>query len=96
LSSHSPLVTSYLVLVETWLLTNSRIDFETAERFLQGVSGGGCEILQAGEVDWRHASTMAGRFPDQTFSITHVISFDNDFVIYRYGDDRKQAFVVLR
>src|SRR2546423_3874516 len=35
LASHAPLVTSDLVIVETWLLTNSRIDFPTAEHFFR-------------------------------------------------------------
>ena len=54
---------------------------------------------------------MAGQlFSDQTFSlvdltsfvvmerlgITHAISFDNDFVIYRYGVLRDRAFEVLK
>ena len=53
LALHSPLVTSDLVIVETWLLTNSRIDFSTAECFLRGVSDGSCEIKRTDERDWR-------------------------------------------
>ena len=110
LASHSPLVTSYLVIVETWLLINSRINFVIAERFLLGVRGDGCEIVAISEEDWRLSSVIANRFPDQTFSIVdrtsfavmermgieRVISFDNDFVIYRYGQDRTRAFDALR
>jgi predicted nucleic acid-binding protein len=50
LASHSPLATSHLVIVETWLLINSRIDFATAELFLRGVSSGGCEIVPVSAV----------------------------------------------
>ena len=91
------------------LLINNRIDFATAERFLRGVSDGSCEIIRICEDDWRNSSAIADRFLDQTFSIvdrmsfaamerlgiTQVVSFDNDFVIYRYGKDRKRAFDVL-
>ena len=110
LASHAPLVTSHLIIVETGLLTNSRIDFATAERFLHGVSGGSCEILEISDADWRKSLAIPGRFPDQTFSIvdrtsfammerlgiTQAISFDDDFIIYRYGHGRAQAFEVLR
>jgi len=110
LASHAPLVTSDLVIVETWLLTNSRIDFATAERFFRGVGDGSCEIVRISEDDWPQSSTIASRFPDQTFSIVdrtsfaamerlgiiQAVSFDEDFVIYRYGQDRRAAFEVLR
>lgn len=110
LAANAPLATSDLVIVETWLLTNSRIDFATAERFLRGVTDGSCEIVRIGEEDWRQSSVIAHRFIDQTFSIvdrtsfaamerlgiSQVVSFDDDFVIYRYGQERTSAFEVLR
>ena len=110
LAANAPLVTSDLVIVETWLLTNSRIDFAAAERFLRGVIDGSCEIVPIGKDGWRQASAIADRFLDQTFSIvdrtsfaamerlgiSQVVSFDDDFVIYRYGHDRMRAFEVLR
>ncbi len=110
LVAHAPLVTSHLVLVETWLLINSRIDFATAERFLRGAGGGSCEIVPVSDDDWRQSVAIADRFPDQTFSIvdrtsfavmeriniSRTISFDADFIIYRYGQDRARAFEVLR
>ncbi len=109
LLANAPLMTSDLVIVETWLLTNSRIDFATAERFLCGVSDS-CEIVHIGEDDWRQSFAIANRFLDQTFSIvdrtsfaamerlgiSQVVSFDDDFVVYRYGKDRTRAFEVLR
>ena len=56
------------------------------------------------------ADEIAARFSDQTFSIvdrtsfavmerlgiSRVISFDDDFVIYRFGPDKSRAFEVLR
>jgi uncharacterized protein len=103
-------VISDLVIVEAWLLTNSRIDFRTAEHFLRGVRNGSCEIVRISADDWRQSSAVAGRFPDQTLSIvdrtsfavmerlsiTKAVSFDDDFVIYRYGQNPVQAFEVLR
>lgn len=110
LSAHAPLVTWHLVVVETWLLINSRIDFATAEQFFQGIWGGDCELAPITVDDWHLASTIADHFSDQTFSIvdrtsfafmerndiSQSISFDNDFVVYRYGRDRMRAFDVLR
>ena len=110
LASHAPLATSYLVIVETWLLINSRIGFATAEQFLRGVGSGSCDIVPVTSDVWLQALAIADLFSDQTFSlidrtsfavmertgITQAISFDNDFVIYRYGQDRMRAFEVLR
>jgi uncharacterized protein len=108
-SVHSGLVTSDFVLVETWLLINSRISFTTAEQFISGVRSN-CRIESIGAEDWRRASEIASAFPDQTFSVvdrtsfaamerlgvTRTISFDDDFVIYRFGHDRSRSFDVLR
>ena len=58
------------------------------------------------EYSWR----VREAFQDQPFSlvdrtsfammerlqISKVVTFDDDFVIYRYGPDRRQAFEVLR
>lgn len=110
LASHAPLVTSDLVVVETWLLTNSRIDFPTAELFLKGISNSSCQMLRATSNDWQQSSRISSDFPDQTFSIvdrlsfaimerlgiSDAISFDNDFVIYRCGAERTRAFSILR
>lgn len=77
---------------------------------MQGVSGGSCEIVQISEDDWQRSSAISGDVPDQTFSIVdrtsfavmerlgiaQAVSFDDDFVIYRYGQDRARAFEVLR
>jgi uncharacterized protein len=110
LSTHAPLVTSLLVIVETWLLINSRIAFETADQFIRGVGDGNCEILPITSDDWLQAPAIAERFSDQTFSlvdrlsfaamerndVARTISFDSDFVIYRYGQNLMKAFEVFR
>ena len=60
--------------------------------------------------DLEHAWQMRNTFQDQSFSlvdrtsfammerlgISNVISFDDDFLIYRFGPDRRQAFEVVR
>ncbi len=110
LSSQAPLVTSHLVIVETWLLINGRIDFATAEQFIRGVGDGNGEILPVTSDDWLQAPAIAERFSDQTFSlvdrlsfaamerngVSHAISFDSDFVIYRYGQNLMKAFKIFR
>jgi predicted nucleic acid-binding protein len=110
LVSDTPLVTSDLVIVETWLLTNSRIDFRTAEHFVRGVTNGSCQIVRISEDDWRKSSTIPSHFSDQKFSIvdrtsfavmerlniTRAVSFDDDFIIHRYGQNLVQAFEMLR
>jgi predicted nucleic acid-binding protein len=60
--------------------------------------------------DLRRAWQMRKAFQDQSFSlvdrtsfammerleISKVVTFDHDFVVYRFGADRRQAFEVLR
>ena len=101
---------SDLVIVETWLFINSRIGSATAERFWRGVRNGNCGILPVGEEDWKRTDRIARDFPDQTFSIvdrtsfalmqrlgvTRAIAFDDDFLIYRFGQGRKMVFDVVR
>ena len=97
------------VVVETWLLLNSRVHREAAESFWGGIAAiSEIAIVTAADVEAGWAIT--DRFPDQTFSIvdrtsfavmerlglTRVASFDRDFAIYRYGRDRNRAFEVLR
>ena len=110
LAANAPLVTSDLVIVETWLLTNSRIDFAAAERFLRGVIDGSCEIVPIGKDGWRQASAIADRFLDQTFSIvdrtsfaamerlgiTQVVSFYAPYMCPRCGLDEERLIDVAR
>jgi uncharacterized protein len=103
-------VTSTFVVVETWLLLQSRISFRVAEDFVAHLRDGAATIEQNLMSDIDRAAEIAAGFADQTFSlvdrasfammerlgITKVISFDADFLIYRYGPDRAYAFEVLR
>lgn len=104
------LVTTDHVLVESWLLLRARGGRTAAERFWDGVRGGlaTVETVLPGDLDaaWR----IGEAFPDQAFSIvdrtsfavmerlglTDVASFDDDFVVYRFGRGRTRAFAVRR
>jgi len=97
------------VVVETWLLLNSRINRGAAENFWRGV-GAISEIECVIPADMEAGWAITERFLDQTFSVvdrtsfavmerlglTRVASFDRDFAIYRYGRNRDRAFEVLR
>jgi predicted nucleic acid-binding protein len=105
----APLMTDH-VLVETWLLLNSRIHRNAAELFWRGVRDGAAELEKVTAADFEAAWTAGEAFADQDFSlvdrtsfavmerlgITRVASFDDDFAVYRYGRNRDKAFEVVR
>ena len=98
------------VLVETWLLLNSRYHRAGAEQFWKGIRRGTARIENTTAADLERAWDIGEIFPDQTFSIvdrtsfavmerlgiTRAASFDDDFAIYRYGRARDKAFEVVR
>jgi predicted nucleic acid-binding protein len=102
-------VTSTFVVVETWLLLQSRIRFAVAEAFVDRIRQGAATLEHSTIGDMNRAAELAAAFPDQTFSLvdrssfammerlglTKVLSFDSDFLIYRYGANRERAFEVL-
>jgi predicted nucleic acid-binding protein len=104
-----PLVCTDHVLVETMLLVSRRAGWRTAERFWRGLRSGIARIEITTQADLEVASSIGERFPDQQFSlvdrtsfavmhrlgITRVASFDKDFAVYRFGPDRRMAFVVV-
>jgi len=108
-SSSNHLTTDHVV-VETWLLLNSRYHHQAGERFWDSIRRGGVAIEHVTAADLESAWAIGEAFPDQTFSIvdrtsfvvmerlgiTRVASFDDDFAIYRYGRHRDRAFEVLR
>lgn len=110
LGEHTPQLTSDHVLVETWLLVARRLGFEVAEAFVREALDGGVAIEIVSRADLEKASEIAMAFPDQRFSIvdrtsftimerlgiTQAISLDDDFLVYRYGRDRRLSFEVLR
>ena len=107
--AHSLVTTDHIV-VETWLLLKNRFNQGAAEGFCQRVMAGWCRIEIGTYEDLQAAESIRGAFRDQGFSlvdrtsfvimerlgITRVASFDDDFLIYRYGANRDRAFEVLR
>jgi predicted nucleic acid-binding protein len=103
-------VTSDHVVVETWLLLNSRNRREAAEEFWDRIRQGIARIEHVIPTDFETAWAIGEIFHDQEFSIvdrtsfavmerlgiTRVASFDDDFAVYRYGRSRDRAFEVLR
>ncbi len=110
LSSGERLLTSDHVLVETWWLLRSRLGRAVAERFWAGLVPAGVDLEMITAADMELARSIGDVFPDQDFSIVdrtsfvvmqrlrldRVVSFDDDFAIYRYGSSRNKAFTVLR
>jgi predicted nucleic acid-binding protein len=104
------LVTTDVIVVETWLLLYRRFHVSAAERFWGGIRRGGAEIEKVTAADYDEAWRTGTVFADQSFSIVdrtsfavmerlgigRVASFDDDFAIYRYGRNRDRAFEVLR
>jgi uncharacterized protein len=98
------------VLVETWLLLNSRIHRNAAEQFWRGIRDGAATIEKVTAADLESAWAIGEAYPDQNFSLvdrtsfvvierlglTRVASFDDDFAIYRFGRNRDRAFEVIR
>jgi predicted nucleic acid-binding protein len=98
------------VLVETWLLLNSRVNRQAAENFWLGMRRGAADIERVTPADLEAAWAIGEAFPDQDFSIvdrtsfavmerlgiTRAASFDDHFAIYRYGRNRDRAFEVVR
>jgi uncharacterized protein len=98
------------VLVETWLLLNSRYHRHAAENFWQRVRYGPVRVEQVTASDLEAAWAIDEAFADQSFSIvdctsfavmerlgiSRVASFDHHFAIYRFGRNRDRAFEVLR
>jgi predicted nucleic acid-binding protein len=103
-------ITTDHVLVETWLLLNSRYRREAAELFWARIRQGAVLVEPVTAADLEAAWAIGEAFPDQDFSIvdrtsfavmerlgvTRAASFDDHFAIYRYGRNRDRAFEVVR
>lgn len=103
-------ITTDHVLVETWLLLNSRYRRNAAETFWDRIRRGPARIEHVTAADLEAAWAIGEIFPDQNFSIVdrtsfavmerlgiaRAASFDDDFAVYRYGRGRDRAFEVLR
>jgi predicted nucleic acid-binding protein len=68
-------VTTDHVLVETWLLLNSRFRREVAESFWSQIRAGGVAIEFVAPADLEAAWAIGAAFPDQDFSIVDRTSF---------------------
>ena len=110
LSAGELLLTTDHVLVETWTLLRYRINPNVAERFWEGLRSGVAKIEPVGTADLEAAWQIRLSFADQDFSIVdrtsfavmrrlgieRAASFDDDFAIFRFGPNRRQAFIILR
>jgi predicted nucleic acid-binding protein len=104
------LLTSDHVLVETWFLLRHRLGRSTAEAFWAGLRGGVAVLEPIGAADLERTWAIGEGYPDQDFSLVdrtsfavmerlglrRVASFDDDFMVYRFGADRSRAFSVIR
>lgn len=110
LQSSTGHVTTDHVLVECWLLLNSRFHRRAAELLWDRIRRGAAHVEFVTVADLEAAWTIGEIFHDQAFSIvdrtsfavmerlglTQAASFDDDFAVYRYGRRRDKAFGVLR
>jgi predicted nucleic acid-binding protein len=110
LSGAESRVTSDHVIVELWLLTRGRGGHAVAEASILALRASGIAIESVLPADLEAAWETGRAFPDQTFSlvdrtsfavmqrlgVNRVISFDDDFAVYRYGPRRERAFELLR
>ncbi len=104
------LLTSDHVVVETWLLLNSRIHRYVAETFWKNIRTGFAVVEKVEPDDLEAAWAIGQTFADQAFSIVDCTSFavmqqlgivrapsfDDDFAIFRFGRHRDKAFEILR
>ncbi len=110
LSEGEPLVTTDHVLVETWVLIRYRLGRPAAERFWEGLRSGVATVETVGAADLETAWQIGVSYGDQDFSIADRTSFavmrrlgieraaslDAGFAIFRFGPNRRRAFVVIR
>lgn len=109
LGAAEALVTSDLILAESWSLLHHRFGPHIAERFWAGIRSGGAVIEHIGPADLEVAWRIGEAFEDQDFSLVdrtsfavmqrlgvhRAASFDNDFAIFRFGPRRERAFEMV-
>jgi predicted nucleic acid-binding protein len=110
LSAGEPLVTTDHILIETWTLIRNRLGRRAAERFWEALRNGVSAIEMVVAADLEAAWGIGASYRDQDFSLVdrtsfavmrrlgveRAASFDDDFAIFRFGPNRRRAFVVIR
>jgi predicted nucleic acid-binding protein len=110
LSAGDTLVTSDHVLVKTWALIHHRLGRRAAEAFWRGLRDGVAAVETVGSGDLEVAWELGSSYADQDFSIVdrtslavmrrlgieRAASLDNDFAVFRFGPNRRRAFIVVR
>ena len=103
------LVTTDLILAQTWALLNSHLERYSAITFWETLRETRTPILTMDPVDLEAAWRIIQAFPDQTFSfvdcanfalmerlgINEAFTFDVHFLTYRYGPKRQRVFRCL-
>lgn len=96
-------------MVETWLLVNRWLGFETAQRTLEALKDS-TSLEFVGAADLEKAIAIAEAYPDQEFSLVdrtsfavmerlgvyRALAYDAHFAVYRFGRGRRRAFEVVR
>lgn len=110
LSGGEALVTTDHILIETWTLIRRRLGRRAAEQFWEGLRSGVATVETVGPADLDTAWEIGKSYRDQDFSIVDRTSFavmrrlgieraaslDDDFAIFRFGPNRRRAFIVVR
>lgn len=105
-AGEASLVTTDLILAETWLLLAGRLGRQAALTFWHTLREAGIEIICPTALDLEAAWRVANEWFDQGFSftdcitfvimerlgITEAFTFDQHFLVYRYGPQRRKAF----
>lgn len=105
-AGHRDLVTTDLIVAETWTLIASRVGRPAALKFWESVRETRTLVLPVDSSDLEVAWRIVNDWSDQDFSfvdcatfalmerlgITEVFAFDTHFLLYRYGVGRSRAF----
>lgn len=100
------LVTSDLIVAETWALLSAHLGRTAALTFWATLRDTRIPIVTIDPVDLESAWHIVHSFPDQAFSfvdcttfavmqrlgIDEAFAFDSHFLVYRYGTPRQRAF----
>ena len=105
-AGQTPLVTTDLIVAETWALLASHLGRPAAVTFWDILRTTRTSIFTLDPVDLEAAWHIAQAFPDQAFSfidcttfalmerlgIHEAFAFDAHFLVYRFGPGRQRAF----